>query len=299
MADETSNSPSLSDSLIQIPRILSSAVNYATSELASRSSCQNTCMSSCQNYCEVACQSSIMSDCGATCQNAGQQPCKISCQTACESACQSSCQSTCQSACESSAQSPSSSGSITITSRTSTSISLQLSAISAATYYVVAYRPTTTSAADTYRTTSLSVTISGLSPNTEYAFNYYAGNDYGTGPYMSSPVYATTLPPLRAWEWWSTIEAGQPLAVTASEWNAFTDRINEFLDYYGISQRSFTPAVSGTAMKADLANAASAAIGALRPAADASYYPGWLNAGDTITAAYFIGLKNYLNSAMP
>lgn len=271
MADEIEQVVSQADSIIDIPKVLSVSAVATTST----DDCDNA---------QTDCEGCL----GAPCQG-----------TNCETQCQSSCQASCQSACESSAQYPTSYGSITIISRTATSVSLRLSAISDATYYVVAYRPTTTSVADTYYTTSRSVTIDGLDSNTEYAFNYYAGNDYGTGPYMPSPVYATTLPPLQEWEWWSTIESGKPIAVTASEWNAFTDCINEFLDYYGISQRSFTPAVSGTAMKADLANAASAAIGALRPAADESYYPGWLNAGDPITAAYFIGLKNYLNSAMP
>lgn len=279
MADEIENVVSQADSIIEIPQVLS----VAAVAMTSTDDCDNA---------QTDCDGCL----GAPCQG---NNCETACQSACLSACQSACQDACQETCELAAQYPTSYGSISITSKTATSISLRLGSISKATYYVVAYRPSYTSSADTYRTTSRTVTIGGLDPDTTYVFNYYGGNDYGTGPYMPSGVSATTLPPISEWEWWSTIKSGEPIAVTAAEWNAFTNRINEFLDYYGVSQRSFTAAVSGTEMKADLANAARSAIGALKPIADSSYDPGWVNAGDDITAAYFIGLKNYLNSAMP
>ena len=45
-------------------------------------------------------------------------------------------------------------------------------------------------------------------------------------------------------EWDIPKASGQPLRVSASEWNAFTSKINEFLKYKGKSAVAFTKAVS-------------------------------------------------------
>lgn len=47
-----------------------------------------------------------------------------------------------------------------------------------------------------------------------------------------------------SFEWDIPKASGQPLRVSASEWNAFTSKINEFLKYKGKSAVAFTKAVS-------------------------------------------------------
>lgn len=278
--------------LIPIPAFLSTDTDDGISAAA------------CAFYTEVACETDAMicgecsgQSCPGQCTSAecGQcGACQSSCQTTCQSSCQDACEGSCQNACESAAQHPTAYGSIQVTGRSARSVTLRLSAVAKADYYVVAYRPADTTAADTWRTTSLTVTITGLEPETEYAFNYYAGNSYGTGPYMPGPVYATTLSDRpNDWEWWSTVAKGAPIRVSASEWNAFCARINAFREYVGLARYGAFPTVrSGDAMTAAVFNHAVWAIGAM----DSRAYSVEARAGDPITAKAFNDLKTYLNA---
>lgn len=190
---------------------------------------------------------------------------------------------------------PTTYGSITIVSTTSTSVTLQLSSISKATSYVVAYRKSSVTSASMYPTTSLSVTISGLTPNTEYIFNYYGLNDDGTGPYMPSGVSATTqLSRPANWEWWSTVRSGAEINLSASEWNAFCVRINEFRQYTGYpTYGAFSSVSRGSPISATIVNHAVWAISAMKPPTSP---PSDVYTGDVIGASFFNGLKYALNS---
>lgn len=96
---------------------------------------------------------------------------------------------------------PTTYGSLTVTNITSNSITVQLSRISGATSYLIAYRPSSSSSQQEVRSTSTTYTITGLQPKTLYYLNYRGENSDGTGPYMPSSVTATTLGSVAAWDW--------------------------------------------------------------------------------------------------
>lgn len=101
----------------------------------------------------------------------------------------------------------------------------------------------------------------------------------------------------RDWYWSSNVEKGTPLYLPAREWNQFIERIEEFADYKGVrlSSRYLTSASasSGSKMLASQGNAACYLIDQLNPSISTPYP---VSAGDTITAAFFLGLRSALNS---
>lgn len=245
------------------------------------SGCQGTCLMQCQNACQISCV-----NCQAQCQWTVQ-----GCTSNCERFCLG-----CQSACEKSSQGPSKpgAGSISIASKTATSITVQLAAIPGADYYVVVYRlHASTAVLDQITTTVLTHTFYGLTPNTPYTFNYYGVNSGGTGPYASGVTGTTLSARPENWSWWSAVGSNQNISLSAGEWNAFCVRINEFREYKGLAQYgAFVTARPGTNISASIVNHAVWAIGAMVSGA----YSLEVRPGDTITAGFFNGLKDYLNS---
>lgn len=62
------------------------------------------------------------------------------------------------------------------------------------------------------------------------------------------------------WDWYSEKVSGGSFAMSASEWNAFTAKINAFRDYKGLGPYSFTTAYSGNSFQFNMHNEARAAI---------------------------------------
>lgn len=282
------------DKLIQIPKFLSDdapisdgASLYATCPTLAQcgvcqSQCQNCLGTNCQSVCQTPAEGGCASSCDRTCQNC----LGVSCQGACQ---------TCQSTCQVSAQGSPPSGVPTINnvSTTANSISFSWSAVSGAIYYEIAYRLSTTSSA-TYETVyGTSTTISGLQPKTQYVINVRACNSYGKGSFGSGKTTTTASNRPSKWYWWSTIAAGEPINISASEWNSFCDNINEVREYMGYpSYGAFTTVRSGTTISAQIVNHAVWAIGAMK--STAMNYE--VSSGDPVTASFFNGLKNILNS---
>lgn len=96
------------------------------------------------------------------------------------------------------------------------------------------------------------------------------------------------------WSWVTTVSQGSAINLTAAEWNSFTSRINEFRKYSGLSEYSFTTAVSGsTKIEASICNQAYTAIEAIL------YHgtlPTKLVSGGLLYASFFNGLKDALNA---
>lgn len=69
----------------------------------------------------------------------------------------------------------------------------------------------------------------------------YDGSIHTTARYL---IELTNGKPT-SFKWAIAKVSGQPLRVSASEWNAFTNKINEFLKYKGKSTVSFTTVLSG------------------------------------------------------
>lgn len=138
----------------------------------------------------------------------------------------------------------------------------------------------------------------GLSPGTEYdftgtvSFTDLKGNTTNVIIEGSCSTEDDVRPD--NWFWWSTVAPGQPIALSAAEWNAFCGRIDEFRVYTGRDVwPGWLPVGSGTDISADIVNEARRAIAPMGPTAP---LPPWVNPGDTIKAFYFNTLRAYLNS---
>lgn len=264
----------------------------------------------CSFYCEDNCEPDYES-CGQ-CE---------ACETACQAACQDcqdceSCEG-CETACENSIQYPTSYGWISITGTTSTTISLTLGAISNATSYLIAYRPSSTSTADSVETTSRTYTLTGLEPNTEYAINYRGLSDYGMGPYMPDPVYATTEPEsvVEPWSWTSSngsataaqtenaysILLGNRVADDFSHnvWNDLIDKIVEMREAQGLSwttnggvylTASECKVSSGDTLTAEIYNSMKVNVGSISSTDIQDVEP-----GDEITGYHITHVVDVLN----
>ena len=108
--------------------------------------------------------------------------------------------------------------------------------------------------------TSGTVTFDGLSPNTTYGVlcEVY----YGTTKLASITGQATTAAPSRPddFAWTNSKVKGGAFNLTASEWNSFTSRINDFRAYKKLSSYSFDTAHKGNEFTAKMYNQARLAI---------------------------------------
>lgn len=113
--------------------------------------------------------------------------------------------------------------------------------------------------------------------------------------YCTVQVIATNIAVERPndWSWWSTIRSGAAIAITASEWNAFTTRINEFREYTGLSSYSFTTVSSGTPISYWIVNQARTAISEI---SGHGSLPSAAVSGGKIYASFFNSLASALNS---
>lgn len=137
-------------------------------------------------------------------------------------------------------------------------------------------------------------TFYGLSSGTQYSAKAWARYAGGSNNYLGEAYYSTDAPaPVRPseWSWFTTKTSGQDVNLTASEWNSFCDRINEFRDYKGQGSYTFTSAYTGAEITASIVNQARSAIGQAGAAV-----PSLAVSGGTMTASFFNGLKDSLNS---
>ena len=156
------------------------------------------------------------------------------------------------------------------------------------------------------------VTFGGLTPATTYrVYMSWSHSTSGEGNYDYEYVttQAVEPPPERPenWSWSSTVRKGAsvPLTtvgekqyeaayLTASEWNAFWDRLIEFARYKGLSVSGTTNRVSpGDPMLASQANDARTMISLLEPTVE---LPAEISSESMITAEFINGLANSLNS---
>ena len=126
--------------------------------------------------------------------------------------------------------------------------------------------------------------------------------DYGDVHTLRSDVASdqdsTTRP--QNWTWTSAIKSGQTVNITnntiypvsASEWNAFTDRINEFRRYVNVSDSTFTTATSGGDFTRAIYNQAVSVINQLPVKTAVST----IRPGDELEPALFTALSDALNS---
>jgi len=178
-----------------------------------------------------------------------------------------------------------------------TSAVLYASWTDAASNYTLQWRVSGSgSAYSNYNTTGTSYTISGLLEATQYEVRVqgYDCNANGCSYSLWDYEYPTTVSerPLN-WSWYTSKTSGTNFNITATEWNAFCGRINEFRVYKGLSNYSFTSAVSGNNAQASQINQARTAINAMSPPTSV---PSSVSGGGNCLPSTVNGLRDSLNS---
>ena len=135
---------------------------------------------------------------------------------------------------------------------------------------------------------SLTKTFAGLSASTGYAVNAGVVSG-GSTAWIGAQTFTTpsqsgggdTKPRPNNWYWQSIVSSGATISLSASEWNAFCDRINAFREYAGLSAYYFTSVYRGLPISAAIVNQARDAIAAVNSARGV---PARVYSGDTIIA---------------
>ena len=116
------------------------------------------------------------------------------------------------------------------------------------------------------------------------------GTYYKVGPESVTVQDDKTPPPAFAWS--TSPVAGDPLTISALDWNTLTKDINLMLEYMGWDKVTFTQVESGTTISASIVNEA---IGTLNSMTQSMGNPlTKVNQGDTIYASTFVAIaKRY------
>ena len=152
-----------------------------------------------------------------------------------------------------------------------------------------------------------SKSVSNLISYTSGTYSFYGftktppSPDYPNGAYWlagSDTVYVEEeeeeIDRPSNWSWYTTIKSGSEIKLTAREWNDFTSRINAFREYDGLSDYNFTYVRSGvTPISAAICNEARSAIS---PISGRGTLPSRAVSNSPLTASFFNGLMNALNS---
>ena len=214
---------------------------------------------------------------------------------------------------------PTAYGSLTVTNITYNSITVQLSKISGATSYLIAYRPSSSSSQQEVRSTSTTYTITGLQPKTLYYLNYRGENSDGVGPYMPSSVTATTLGSVVAWDWnasnGSATATQTKTAYTAVTqkgklsdfsylvWNDIVEKTNTVLTARNLTWDNTYGTKSNTAMSSASKTMTAARFNAvwwnLSRMVTVGLGPNPREPGETILGSYFTTLTDAINKAIP
>lgn len=181
-----------------------------------------------------------------------------------------------------------------VSSQDSNSVNLKwYSSYGADSYSIEVYYQGTSSLVDWYYgLTGTSKYIGGLDAGESYSFKLWAKNDSGN----SSPIWTSAdigYPRPDDWYWYTTKSSGADFRLTASEWNAFCNRINDFRQYENLSGRSFTSAYSGGTFYASIFNDARSAIANMSPPNSVPYS---VSSGDNVGAYMLNALRDSLNS---
>lgn len=188
---------------------------------------------------------------------------------------------------------PGSPGSVGVDASTETAGRLYVSwgsASGASSYLVTVYYSTGGYVTDAvvYGT---STTFNGLVEGRTYYVIVVPRNSNGNGPSGSSGNI--TMPVVKKrptnWQWDSIKSSGSALNITASEWNRFLNRIDDFRKYKGLGAGSYTYASVGGGITANQYNQARNAISGM------GAVPYAVSPGSVIRASEFNQIRDYLN----
>lgn len=191
---------------------------------------------------------------------------------------------------------------------------VRVSPVSGYSYYQIYWRKSTESTAETSGWLSSAppyYPITGLDPGTEYVINvgYNTTGAGGADGFMGAVAKTTGYSRPQNWYWAATVTQGGPVTtvedgsggylakfVTAARWNAFCDRVADFEVYVkhaAAGDYANCKVTAGDAMLASTAAAIRTKISALSPPTPP---PGAPQAGQVITAEFFLALAASLNS---
>lgn len=193
-------------------------------------------------------------------------------------------------------------GHFDITGIDSSSVTFSITPDSGYNWFRISYRlESSSSVIDQYWTQNRNITITGLSPNTQYAINVYqalAEGDKSNGSYrgyMGAQTFTTTA--LSAFEWQTDFNAGVQVVngkiplMAASDWNRFCDFCENAVTGVSLTQQRVT---SGEPMLASTINQTIAALSA----AGVSGLPNAVARGERITRRVFVLLAEAVNNTL-
>ena len=185
------------------------------------------------------------------------------------------------------------------TQKTHNTISVRSNSVANAVYYQIElWNNAKTTRIDYTNSTSRTAYFSGLTAGTTYQIRVKVTASGYTDSDWSS-WYAATTTIAAGWNWQHSTLPGDDIALTRAEWLAFQNKINEIRVGRGYSSYTFTTSTSeissGKPIKASHFNEAISAINTMLSSAnDMSARI----AGDDITSAFMIELKDKLNSCI-
>lgn len=145
-------------------------------------------------------------------------------------------------------------------------------------------------------TLDTTVTFTNLVPQSSYdiiATVTKNAVNYSYSPTLVGGRFAVTYTVAKPaiWQWYTTKTVGGVFSMSATEWNAFTTRINQFREYKGLDAYNFTQAYSGSGFEFQMHNETRAAINAM-----ANTGVGIVSRGSSIQANALNILRNTLNT---
>lgn len=142
---------------------------------------------------------------------------------------------------------------------------------------------------------SSNLTVDGngaaIAPQSLYYFHWEAYDVKGNKTTTSAVEVETTLPRPVNFDWDPVIVSGASFNMTAIQWQSFTIRINQFRDYIGLPQYSFSVPVVGFQFAAGHYNEARNAIFGMN-----GNIPPYRDPGETVLASDLNGLTTALNA---
>lgn len=139
------------------------------------------------------------------------------------------------------------------------------------------------------------IVVTGLQEGLTYDFRVRAVKGDEKSPYSRTVTVNIGRRRPEDWRWQYNIRSGGTFysqssktayVMQASHWNGFTRRINDFREYKGLGQYSFTNATTSSNVRTCL----NQAIDALNPMVDSRYRMGTVGSGEVVTARVFNNL---------
>jgi hypothetical protein len=143
----------------------------------------------------------------------------------------------------------------------------------------------------TANTNNYEYTFTGLTPNTSYTLELRVYDNAGNMTTQQRVSVTTNRPLNFAWD--TAKVKGQPFSLTATEWNGFIARVNEFRAYKSLGGATYNSAVKGSPFTAAQFNQMRTAINDMSPPTGV---PAVAVKGASVTAAGLNGLRDSLNS---